>query len=119
MEDLAKLFRVLGHEMRLTVLGLLSAGELAVGELAERMDVSMSMLSQQLAVLRQAELVSTRRDGKQVYYTLDSARVAELLRQVAFLQPAVLAPGAVAAGAGDPYSARLGAATFARIQPPR
>ena len=50
----------------------------SVGELEERLDIHQPNLSQQLTVLREAEVVDTRRDGKQIYYRL-TARKAERL----------------------------------------
>jgi ArsR family transcriptional regulator len=53
----------------------MSQGEMCVGELEEVLDVHQPTLSQQLTVLRNEELVQTRREGKQIYYSL-SNRVA-------------------------------------------
>ena len=61
------------------VLEVLVEGERPVGELAELLDVEMSHLSQQLAVLRRAGLVVTRKEGSTVHYSLTSPQVAELL----------------------------------------
>jgi DNA-binding transcriptional ArsR family regulator len=67
----AELLRVLGHETRLRLLLLLVAGEQAVGELDVVSGIGQPALSQQLAVLRKAGLVATRRAAKQVYYRVD------------------------------------------------
>jgi DNA-binding transcriptional ArsR family regulator len=74
------LLRTLGNEDRLLLLCELSQGELNVGELAQRTGIVQPSLSQQLGVLRAQELVATRRDGKQIYYSVVDRRVLELLK---------------------------------------
>jgi len=61
------------------VLELLSERERAVGEMLPEVGVEATSLSQQLAVLRRAGLVTARREGSAVYYALTSPQVAELL----------------------------------------
>lgn len=75
----AELFRTLGHPARIRVLELLSDGDRAVHELREAIDVEASNLSQQLAVLRHAGLVTQRRTGGEVIYSVALAEVRELL----------------------------------------
>jgi DNA-binding transcriptional ArsR family regulator len=75
----AELFRTLGHPVRIRVLELLQAGPRPVHELLAEIDVESSNLSQQLAVLRRAGLVSSSRDGAAVLYTLSTPAVAQLL----------------------------------------
>ena len=75
----AEFFKTLGHPARIRVLELLSERDMAVSELLPELGLEASNLSQQLAVLRRAGLVTTRREGSQVYYSLTSPRVAELL----------------------------------------
>jgi ArsR family transcriptional regulator len=75
----AEFFKTLGHPARIRVLELLSEREMAVGELLSEVGLEASNLSQQLAVLRRSGLVATRTDGSQVYYSLTSPQVAELL----------------------------------------
>jgi DNA-binding transcriptional ArsR family regulator len=76
----AEFFKTLGHPVRIRVLELLSEREHAVSELLPEVQVEPANLSQQLAVLRRARLVVTRREGSAVYYALASPEVAELLR---------------------------------------
>ncbi|MFI8105981.1 ArsR/SmtB family transcription factor [Streptomyces sp. NPDC086023] len=76
----AEFFRTLGHPARIRVLELLSEREHAVAELLPEVGIEAASLSQQLAVLRKANLVATRREGSNVYYRLNSPDVAELLR---------------------------------------
>lgn len=75
----ADLFRNLGHPVRVRVLELLLAGPQPVHELLEEIEVEPSNLSQQLAVLRRAGLVTSTRDGSTVVYTLSSAEVAAMM----------------------------------------
>ena len=75
----AEFFKTLGHPVRIRVLELLSKREYAVAELLAELGVEPANLSQQLAVLRRAGLVTARRDGSSAYYSLTSPRVAELL----------------------------------------
>ena len=73
------LMRVMANPDRLLLLCQLSQGERRVGELEELLDIQQPSLSQQLAVLREESLVTTRRDGKQVYYSIDSGAAMDVL----------------------------------------
>lgn len=75
----AEFFKTLSHPARIRVLELLSEREQSVAELLPQIGIEPAHLSQQLAVLRRAGLVSTRREGSNVIYSLTSPRVAELL----------------------------------------
>lgn len=74
------MLRALGNEDRLLILCELSQAELSVGELAERTGIVQPTLSQQLAVLRSQSLVATRREGKQIFYSVADRRALELLK---------------------------------------
>lgn len=76
----AEFFKTLGHPVRIRVLELLSVREHAVSEMLPEVGVEPAHLSQQLAVLRRANLVVTRKEGSTVYYSLTSPHVAQLLR---------------------------------------
>ena len=75
----AEFFKTLGHPARIRVLELLSEREYAVGEMLPEVGVEAANLSQQLAVLRRAGLVVTRKEGSTVFYSITSPQVAELL----------------------------------------
>jgi ArsR family transcriptional regulator len=75
----AELFKTLAHPVRIRVLELLSEGERAVAAILPQVNVEASNLSQQLAVLRRAGLVTARREGSSVHYALTSPQLAELL----------------------------------------
>ncbi len=78
---LAELFKALGDYTRVRILFALSVNELCVCALAEVLDMSQSAISHQLRLLRAAKLVRYRKDGKNVYYTLDDDHVRNLVAQ--------------------------------------
>jgi DNA-binding transcriptional ArsR family regulator len=69
----------MANAQRLKMLTTMSAGEISVGPLAERVGLSQSALSQHLAKLRAADIVRTRRDAQTVYYFFKSEKVAVVL----------------------------------------
>ena len=71
-EAACRLMKALNHRDRLMLLCEISQGEKCVGELEEILDIHQPMLSQHLTGLRTAKLVKTRREGKQIYYSLGS-----------------------------------------------
>ena len=75
----AEFFKTLGHPARIRVLELLSDREHAVAEMLPQVGIEPSHLSQQLAVLRRANLVISRKEGSTVYYSLTSPHIAVLL----------------------------------------
>ncbi|MEQ0565517.1 metalloregulator ArsR/SmtB family transcription factor [Amycolatopsis sp. NEAU-NG30] len=87
----AEFFKTLGHPARIRVLELLSEREHAVAELLPEVGVEPANLSQQLAVLRRAGLVVTRKEGSTVHYSLTSPHVAELLQVARKILTGVLA----------------------------
>jgi DNA-binding transcriptional ArsR family regulator len=86
----AELFRTLGHPVRIRVLELLQDGPKPVRDLLADIEVEASNLSQQLAVLRRASLVTSSRDGALVVYALSSGEVAALLAAARGILRAVL-----------------------------
>ncbi len=87
----AEFFKTLGHPARIRVLELLSEREHAVAEMLPEVGIEPAHLSQQLAVLRRANLVVTRKEGSTVYYSLVSPQIAELLRVARTILSGVLA----------------------------
>jgi ArsR family transcriptional regulator len=75
----AELFKALAHPARVRILEVLTEGEHTVGELTERVGIEASHLSQQLAVLRRAGLVTSRKDGTWVVYALRDRETVKLL----------------------------------------
>ena len=71
--------KLLANEDRLLLLCQLSQGELCVSDLEAQLGIRQPTLSQQLGVLRTQGLVATRRDGKNIYYSVANAEVLEIL----------------------------------------
>lgn len=75
----ADFFKTLAHPARIRVLELLAERDHLVSEMLPEVDIEPANLSQQLSILRRTGLVTARRDGLAVTYTLTSPRVADLL----------------------------------------
>ena len=71
-DDACRLMKVLSNRDRMMLLCQIGQGEKCVSELEDCLDIHQPTLSQQLTVLRNEELVETRREGKQIYYSLTS-----------------------------------------------
>ena len=78
---LADLFKVLGDPTRVKLLWALSLHEMCVCELSAALDMSQSMVSHQLRLLKNARLVACRREGRSMYYSLADAHVSLLFSQ--------------------------------------
>jgi len=79
-EDACRLMKALANPDRLLLLCQLSQGEMSVGQLEAALGILQPTLSQQLGVLRDDELVRTRREGRHVYYSVRSAPALAVLR---------------------------------------
>ncbi|MEO8366428.1 MAG: metalloregulator ArsR/SmtB family transcription factor [Pseudoxanthomonas sp.] len=75
----ARLLKALGNEKRLMLLCLLVEGEKTVGELNARLELSQSALSQHLAILRDDQLVATRREAQSIYYSLSEGPAQKVI----------------------------------------
>ena len=80
IENTAVLFHALGDPARLRLMELLFDGEHCVSELAQETAASMSLISQRLKILFQAGLITKRRSGKHIYYSLAAEHVVTLLK---------------------------------------
>ncbi|MDR0888135.1 MAG: metalloregulator ArsR/SmtB family transcription factor [Candidatus Methanoplasma sp.] len=78
--DLSDLFKMLSDSTRLKILWAMEGGEICVCGIAEVLGMSVSAVSHQLKTLKQSNLVSSRRDGKNIYYSLDDDHVNSLLK---------------------------------------
>lgn len=78
--EAAALLKSLANEERLLLLCQLSQGEYCVSDLETRLGIYQPTLSQQLGVLRKQALVSTRREGKQIYYRLNDPKALAVLQ---------------------------------------
>ncbi len=79
LSQLADFFRTFGDSTRVRIVSALISGELCVCDIAAVLDMTVSAVSHQLRVLRQAKIVRTRRDGKQIYYSIDDHHVGILV----------------------------------------
>jgi len=75
----AGMLKAMANPVRLMVLCQLAEGEKSVGELEKVADVSQSALSQHLALLRERGLVSNRREGQSIFYSLNGPEAPALL----------------------------------------
>ena len=77
---LAEFFRALSDSSRIRIISTLTNGEMNVSSLAEIVGISESAVSHQLRGLRQMRLVRARKDGRQVFYSLDDKHVTDLFQ---------------------------------------
>jgi DNA-binding transcriptional ArsR family regulator len=75
----ADFFKALAHPLRIRILDELRSGEVAVSDLSTRLDVEQSSLSQQLSILRSRNLVTARKEGLSVFYSIRDPEIFHLL----------------------------------------
>lgn len=78
LAELGDFFKTFGDSTRVRIVSALISGELCVCDIAAALDMTVSAVSHQLRVLRQAKIVRTRRDGKQIYYSIEDHHVGIL-----------------------------------------
>ena len=79
----AEFFKILGDTTRTKILFALDSNEMCVCDIANVLGMSKSSISHQLGTLRRAQIVKCRKEGKEVYYTLDDNHVKEVF-EIAF-----------------------------------
>ncbi len=72
-------FKALADPTRRSILRLLNGGEMTAGQLSERFQISAPSMSHHFNVLKQADLVVARRDGQQIYYSLNTTVFQEMV----------------------------------------
>ena len=77
--DLAELFKIFGDSTRIKILYVLFEAEMCVCDISQLLNMSMSAISHQLRILKQAQLVKFRREGKTVFYSLADEHVRIIL----------------------------------------
>ena len=82
MKNIALVCKTLSHENRINILNAIAKFELNVQQIEQVTDIHQPTLSQQLTVLRKAKMVSTRRDGKQIFYSLADSRVLTVIQTI-------------------------------------
>ncbi len=75
----AEFFKALAHPLRISILDALREGEMTVNEISQKFEVEPANASQQLAVLRNKDIVTARKEGANVYYSVTDATVFKLL----------------------------------------
>ena len=79
--DLASLFEALSDTTRVRIIAALAEGEIGVGELVERIGVTKSAVSHQLRGLRDKRIIRTRKQGRNVFVSIDDDHVIELFQR--------------------------------------
>ncbi len=85
----AEMCKVFSHPKRLELINILRDKEMSVGELSERLGLAMGNLSQHLAMMRGRHILTSRKEGNVVYYSITNPRLLEvfdLLREILFEQ---------------------------------
>ncbi len=77
---LAELFKVFGDSTRVRLLSALFCSELCVCDICSVLGMNKSAISHQLRVLRQTKIVKSRREGKEVFYSLDDAHIEKIFK---------------------------------------
>lgn len=116
----ADLLRQLANANRLLILCQIAEGERSVGQLEADLGIKQPGLSQQLAELRQAGLVKTRRESRSIYYSIADERtraMMAMLYEIFCGDPTAVAARAAPVAADAPPRPRGDAARFARITP--
>jgi len=75
----AGIFQALGHPTRIAIIECLRAGELSAGSLISQLGIEQANASQHLSVLRAKHIVSSRREGNQILYSVRDPRIIEVL----------------------------------------
>ena len=81
LSDLADLFKIFGDTTRIKILYALFESEMCVCAIAELLNMTQSAISHQLRILKQSQLVKSRRDGKSVFYSLADDHVYRIINQ--------------------------------------
>ena len=82
INSVADQLKILSNPDRLKILCILKDGEIHVQNIEQLTAIQQPPLSQQLTLLRKAQLVQTRREGKQIYYSIQDQRVLDLMQKL-------------------------------------
>lgn len=78
IKETVKLFKIFSDNTRLRIIDLLVTGEYCVQDISDNLETSQSAISHQLKLLRDLNVVKTRKQGKQVYYSLQDDHIQEI-----------------------------------------
>ena len=73
--ELSEFFKFFGDTTRIRIIHLMLLGEISVNDIAEKLNLEQSVVSHQLRILRTANLVKPRRDGRKMFYSLDDEHI--------------------------------------------
>lgn len=80
LDTLAMFFKAFADETRLKIMKVLLHSERCVGDIADELEMSTSAVSHQMRILKTSKLVKSRRDGKNIYYSLDDDHVEDVFK---------------------------------------
>lgn len=80
IQDLSEMFKLFADETRLRIICAILNTELCVCDLCELLDLNQSAVSHQLQLLRSSKLVKYRKEGKQVYYSLEDEHIENIIK---------------------------------------
>lgn len=80
IQNLSEMFKLFADETRLRIICAILNTELCVCDLSEILNLNQSTVSHQLQLLRSSKLVKYRKDGKQVYYSLEDAHIENIIK---------------------------------------
>ncbi len=78
INEVASFFKIVGDPTRTKILSILDKNELCVCDIANLLNMTKSSISHQLKTLKEASIVKSKKEGKEVYYTLDDEHVSEI-----------------------------------------
>ena len=81
LNKVTEIFKALSDMNRLRIMELLQSGETSVGHISHTLNMSQSNVSHQLKLLRQSQLVKSRRNGQSMLYSIDDQHVIDMLNQ--------------------------------------
>ena len=79
--DLADFFKIFGDSTRMSILFAISGEQMCVCDIAELLGMTKSAVSHQLKILRQSDLITYRKSGKNVFYSLADDHVSDIIRK--------------------------------------
>ena len=81
-QNIAEVLKAVAHPVRLKIVELLEHGEHCVGEIVEKLEISQSIASQQLGLMKDKRILQCRREGTKVFYSIKNTNVIYLLHCV-------------------------------------
>lgn len=80
IEDLSQLFKLLGDQSRIEILNALNSSELCVGDISTILKMNQSAVSHHLKVLREARIIKSRKNRKNVFYSLNNLHISRIIK---------------------------------------